>query len=164
MHRSKLDAPSVGLLDGREGPWSFAKTKNINKGKAEEFGMAIVSGVNIPDNKRVETAVTRIFGIGPTQALDVVSKSGIQGNPRVRDLSEEELNRLRETIDREKVVEGDLRREINQNIRRLIDIGCYRGLRHRRGLPVRGQRTKTNARAKRGKKIAVSRRNTTTDR
>lgn len=138
------------------------KIKNINKGKAEEFSMAIVSGVNIPDNKRVETAVTRIFGIGPTQAVDVVSKSGIEGNPRVRDLSEEELNRLRETIDREKIVEGDLRREINQNIRRLIDIGCYRGLRHRRGLPVRGQRTKTNARAKRGKKIAVSRRNVTT--
>ena len=80
----------------------------------------------------------------------------------MRDLSEEELNRLRETIDREKIVEGDLRREINQNIRRLIDIGCYRGLRHRRGLPVRGQRTKTYARAKRGKKIAVSRRNVTT--
>ena len=118
--------------------------------------MAIVSGVNIPDNKRVETAVTRIFGIGPTQAIDVVSKSGIVGNPRVRDLSEEELNRLRETIDREKIVEGDLRREINQNIRRLIDIGCYRGLRHRRGLPVRGQRTKNNSRTRKGKRKTVA--------
>ena len=122
--------------------------------------MAIVSGVNIPDNKRVETAVTRIFGIGPAQAIDVVSKSGIVGNPRVRDLSEEELNRLRETIDREKIVEGDLRREINQNIRRLIDIGSFKGTRHRKNLPVRGQRTRTNARSKRGRSTPIAGRKT----
>ena len=124
--------------------------------------MAIGSGVNIPDGKRVEIALTSIFGIGPFVALDIVNKAGIIDNPRVKDLSDEDLNRVREIIDKERLVEGDLRREVNQNIRRLIDIGCYRGTRHRRGLPVRGQRTKTNARAKRGRKIAISRKHTTT--
>ena len=124
--------------------------------------MAIIAGVNIPDNKRIEIALRRIYGIGPAQAVDVVEKAGLIGNPRVSDLMDEDLNRIRDIIDRDKVVEGDLRREVNQNIRRLIDIGCYRGQRHRRGLPVRGQRTKTNARAKRGRKMAVSRRHTTT--
>jgi small subunit ribosomal protein S13 len=119
--------------------------------------MAIVSGVNIPDNKRVETALTYIYGIGPKQAIDVIEKAGILDNPRVKDLSDEKLNRIRDVIDKEKIVEGDLRREVNQNIRRLIDIGCYRGIRHRRGLPLRGQRTKTNARTKRGRRQAVSR-------
>lgn len=123
--------------------------------------MAIVSGVNIPDGKRLETALTSIYGIGPSQAKDVVDRAGVFDNPRVRDLSEAQLNLIREIID-QRIVEGDLRRQINQNIRRLIDIGCYRGTRHRRGLPVRGQRTKTNARVKRGKKIAVARRHTTT--
>ena len=118
--------------------------------------MAIVSGVNIPDNKRVEIALRSIFGIGPTQAKDVVETAGIIDNPRVRDLSESDLKRIREIIDRQKVVEGDLRREVNGNIRRLIDIGAYRGLRHRRGLPVRGQRTKTNSRTKRGRRVAVA--------
>ena len=118
--------------------------------------MAIISGVNIPDNKRVEISLRSIYGIGPHQAHDVIERAGIDGNPRVRDLAESEVNRLREIIDREKVVEGDLRRELNQNIRRLIDIGSYRGLRHRRGLPVRGQRTRTNARAKRGNRRAVA--------
>lgn len=118
--------------------------------------MAIVSGVNIPDNKRVEIALRSIFGIGPTQAKDVVETAGILDNPRVRDLSETDLTRIREVIDRRKVVEGDLRREVNSNIRRLIDIGSYRGLRHRRGLPVRGQRTKTNSRTKRGRRVAVA--------
>ena len=89
--------------------------------------MAIVSGVNIPDNKRVEIALRSIFGIGPTQAKDVVETAGIIDNPRVRDLSESDLTRIREIIDRQKVVEGDLRREVNGNIRRLIDIGAYRG-------------------------------------
>ena len=116
--------------------------------------MAIVSGVNIPDNKRVEIALRSIFG--PTQAKDVVETAGIIDNPRVRDLSESDLTRIREIIDRQKVVEGDLRREVNGNIRRLIDIGAYRGLRHRRGLPVRGQRTKTNSRTKRGRRVAVA--------
>jgi small subunit ribosomal protein S13 len=125
--------------------------------------MAVVSGVNIPDNKRVEISLRRIYGIGPFQARDVVQKAGIEENPRVKDLSETELTRIREIIDRDKKVEGDLRRELNMNIRRLIDIGSYRGLRHRRGLPVRGQRTRTNARTKRGRRIPVAgRRHTVT--
>ena len=124
--------------------------------------MAIVSGVNIPDNKRVETALTAIYGIGPFQAKDILEKSGIFDNPRVNDLGDDQLNKIREIIDSDKLVEGDLRREVNQNIRRLIDIGCYRGGRHRRALPVRGQRTKTNARAKRGRRMAVSRKHSTT--
>ena len=118
--------------------------------------MAIISGVNIPDNTRVEVSLRSIFGIGPTQALDIIDKAGIEGNPRVRDLTEADLSRIREIVDREKTVEGDLRREVNMNIRRLIDIGSYRGLRHRRGLPVRGQRTRTNARTKRGGKRTVA--------
>lgn len=118
--------------------------------------MAIVSGVNIPDNKRVEISLRSIFGIGPTQAHEVITLAGITGNPRVRDLNETDLARIREIIDRQKMVEGDLRREINSNVRRLIDIGSYRGLRHRRGLPVRGQRTKTNSRTKRGRRVAVA--------
>ena len=125
--------------------------------------MAIISGVNIPDNKRVEISLRTIYGIGPYQARDVCDSAGIDGNPRVRDLSDAELDRLREIIDREKSVEGDLRREMNMNIRRLIDIGSYRGMRHRRGLPVRGQRTRTNARTKRGHRRAVAgRRHTVT--
>ena len=124
--------------------------------------MAIIAGVNIPDAKRVETALTSIYGIGRTMALDVINQAGIIDNPRVRDLWDEDLNRMREIIDKGRMVEGDLRREVNQNIRRLIDIGCYRGTRHRRGLPTRGQRTKTNARAKRGRKMAVSRKHSTT--
>ena len=123
--------------------------------------MAIVSGVNIPDNKRVETALTSVYGIGSFQAKSILEKAGVFDNPRVRDMEDSALNRIREIIDRENVVEGDLRREVNQNIRRLIDIGSYRGTRHRRSLPVRGQRTKTNARSKRGRRIAVARRNTT---
>lgn len=118
--------------------------------------MAIVAGVNIPDGKRVEVSLRRIYGIGPTQARDVVTRARIEGNPRVKDLTEAELSRIREIVDREKRVEGDLRREVNLNIRRLIDIGCYRGLRHRRGLPVRGQRTRTNARQRRGPRRAVA--------
>ena len=123
--------------------------------------MAIVSGVNIPDNKRVETALTSVYGIGPFQSKSILEKAGVFDNPRVRDMEDSDLNRVREIIDRENVVEGDLRREVNQNIRRLIDIGSYRGTRHRRALPARGQRTKTNARSKRGRRIAVARRNTT---
>ncbi|MCH8205455.1 MAG: 30S ribosomal protein S13 [Chloroflexi bacterium] len=118
--------------------------------------MAIVAGVNIPDNKRVEISLRSIFGIGATQAKDVARKAGLEGNPRVKDLTETDLSRIREIVDREKRVEGDLRREINMNIRRLIDVGTYRGMRHRRGLPVRGQRTRTNARSKRGAKRTVA--------
>ena len=123
--------------------------------------MAIVSGVNIHDNKRVETALTSVYGIGSFQAKSILEKAGVFDNPRVRDMEDSDLNHVREIIDRENVVEGDLRREVNQNIRRLIDIGSYRGTRHRRALPARGQRTKTNARSKRGRRIAVARRNTT---
>ena len=117
--------------------------------------MPIVAGVNIPDNKRVEVSLCGIFGIGPNQSKDIIAKANISDNPRVKDLSEDDLTRIREIIDREKTVEGDLRRERNMNIRRLIDIGSYRGLRHKRGLPVRGQRTRTNARSKRGQKRTV---------
>ena len=125
--------------------------------------MAIVAGINIPDHKRVEISLRSIFGIGAYQAHDVAERAGIDGNPRVKDLTETQLSRIREIVDREKRVEGDLRREMNMNIRRLIDIGCYRGLRHRRGLPVRGQRTRTNARTKRGHRRPVAgRRHTVT--
>ena len=118
--------------------------------------MAVVSGVNIPDNKRVEISLRSIFGIGAHQARDIVDKAGIIGNPRVSELVESDLTRIREIVDREKMVEGDLRREVNLNIRRLMDIGTYRGLRHRRGLPTRGQRTRTNARTKRGRRMPVA--------
>ena len=118
--------------------------------------MAIVSGVNIPDNKRVEISLRSIYGIGPYQARDIVEKAGIIGNPRVRELDEGDLSRIREIVDREKMVEGDLRREVDMNVRRLMDVGTYRGLRHRRGLPSRGQRTRTNARTKRGRRQTVA--------
>lgn len=120
--------------------------------------MAIVAGVNIPDNKRVEVSLRRIFGIGPAKALNIVKEAGISGNPRVKDLTESELNLIRDNVDKYKT-EGDLRQEVNLNIRRLIDIGSYRGLRHRRGLPVRGQRTSTNARTKRGRRQAIAGKN-----
>jgi len=118
--------------------------------------MARVAGVDIPDGKRVEVALRRIYGIGPMIALRVLDSAKVTGNPRVKDLPEEDLNRIREVIDKENKVEGDLRREINMNIRRLMDIGSYRGLRHRRGLPAHGQRTKTNARTKRGGRRTVA--------
>lgn len=118
--------------------------------------MARIAGVDVPDDKRVEVALRRIYGIGPTLALKIVQQADVSGNPRVKDLREEDLNRIREIIDKEYRVEGDLRREVNMNIRRLMDIGSYRGLRHRRGLPVRGQRTKTNARTKRGSRKTVA--------
>ena len=118
--------------------------------------MAIVAGVNIPDNKRVEIALTAIYGIGPKQAKDVINEVGILNNPRVKDLSESELNLIRNVIDKDRIIEGDLRREVNMNIRRLIDIGSFKGTRHRKNLPVRGQRTRTNARAKRGRSTPIA--------
>ena len=118
--------------------------------------MALISGVNIPDDKRAEVSLTHIFGIGPTKSKEIISDAGIDGNPRIKDLTEEQLAKIREVIDKNVVVEGDLRQEVNLNIRRLIDIGTYRGNRHRRNLPVRGQRTKTNSRTKRGKRQAVA--------
>ena len=118
--------------------------------------MARVAGIDIPDGQRLDYSLSRIYGIGPVLSKDVAAKAKVEGNPRVRDLSEDDLARIREVIDKEYVVEGDLRREVNGNIRRLIDIGSYRGQRHRRGLPVRGQRTKTNARTKRGARKTVA--------
>ncbi len=114
--------------------------------------MARISGVDIPRNKTIEIALTYIFGIGLTSSKAILSRTNIPGGTRVRDLTEEQVGRIRSMIDGEYKTEGDLRREVQLNIKRLMDIGCYRGLRHRRGLPTRGQRTKTNARTRRGKK------------
>jgi len=113
--------------------------------------VARIAGVNVPTNKRVEIALTYIFGIGRTSARQIREKAAIPPERRVADLSEGELQQLRELIDGEHRVEGDLRRDVAMNIKRLMDLGCYRGLRHRRGLPVRGQRTHTNARTRKGK-------------
>lgn len=118
--------------------------------------MARVASVDIPDNKRVEISLQYIFGIGPNLSKQILKETGVDPNTRVKNLSDEELNRIREIIDREYKVEADLRREVTFNIKRLSEIGSYRGLRHRRGLPVRGQRTKTNARTKRGPKKTVA--------
>jgi small subunit ribosomal protein S13 len=112
--------------------------------------MARISGVDLPRDKRIEVSLTYIYGIGLTTAQKILAKTGINPDTRVRDLTEEEINKLREVIDHEYKVEGDLRREETMNIKRLIEIGSYRGLRHRRGLPVHGQRTKTNARTRKG--------------
>ena len=118
--------------------------------------MARISGVDLPRDKRVVIALQYIFGIGNTTAMRSCAETGINASTRVRDLTEDEVNKLRETIDRTVKVEGDLRREISLNIKRLIEIGSYRGLRHRRGLPVRGQRTKTNARTRKGPRRTVA--------
>jgi len=117
--------------------------------------MARIAGVNIPPQKRVEIGLTYIYGIGRSTSNKVLEVVGIDPNTKVRDLTEEEILRLRETIDRQVTVEGDLRRERSQNIKRLMDIGCYRGIRHRRGMPVDGQRTRTNARTRKGPKKTV---------
>ena len=112
--------------------------------------MARIAGVNIPTQKRVEIGLTYIHGIGRHHALEICGKVGIPTERRVNELTDDEVIRIRECIDREFVVEGDLRREVAMNIKRLMDLGCYRGLRHRKGLPVRGQRTHTNARTRKG--------------
>ena len=112
--------------------------------------MARIAGVNIPTNKRVLVALTYIHGIGPAKAKEICKKVGVEDQRRVSQLSDDEVIRIREAIDRDYTVEGDLRREVAMNIKRLMDLGCYRGLRHRRGLPVRGQRTHTNARTRKG--------------
>src|SRR5690606_14820769 len=117
--------------------------------------VARIAGVDLPRDKRVVIALTYIYGIGRSRAETIVKSTGINPDTRVRDLTEEEINRLREFIDKNYTVEGDLRREVQNNIKRLIDIGCYRGLRHRRGLPVRGQRTRTNARTRKGPRRTV---------
>ncbi|MBX6352438.1 MAG: 30S ribosomal protein S13 [Thermoflavifilum sp.] len=118
--------------------------------------MARIAGVDLPRDKRVEIGLTYIFGIGRTTANKILQATGINPDTRVKDLTEDEVVRLRDYIDKNVKVEGDLRREIAMNIKRLMDIGCYRGLRHRRGLPVRGQRTKTNARTRKGPRRTVA--------
>jgi small subunit ribosomal protein S13 len=114
--------------------------------------MARISGINIPLNKRSEIGLTYIYGIGRSTANQILAEANVSPDTYVRDLTEDEIGRLRDVIDRDVVVEGDLRRERSQSIKRLMEIGCYRGLRHRRGLPVRGQNTKTNARTRKGPK------------
>lgn len=117
--------------------------------------MARIAGVDLPKDKRVEIALTYVFGIGKPTSQKILTQTGVNPDTRVKNLTEEEINRLRDIIEKNIKVEGDLRREIALNIKRLIEIGCYRGLRHRRGMPVRGQRTKTNARTRKGPKKTV---------
>ena len=119
--------------------------------------MARIAGVDLPRDKRIEIGLTYIFGIGRKTASDIVAKAGVDPDIRVKDLSEEDAGKIRKIIDSEYSVEGDLRRDVSLNIKRLMEIGCYRGIRHRRGLPVRGQNTKTNARTRKGPKKTVGR-------
>jgi small subunit ribosomal protein S13 len=117
--------------------------------------MARISGIDLPREKRVEVGLTYIYGIGLHTSQQLLQRTGVSPDTRVKDLTEDEVQRLRDIIDKELRVEGDLRREVSMNIKRLMDIGCYRGLRHRRGMPVRGQQTRTNARTRRGPKRAI---------
>ena len=118
--------------------------------------MARIAGVDLPREKRVEVALTYIYGIGPNIADDIIAATGVNPDTRVKDLTEEDISKLRDYIDHHLKVEGDLRREVSMNIKRLMEIGCYRGVRHRRGLPVRGQNTKQNARTRKGPKKQVA--------
>ena len=120
------------------------------------MALARIAGVNIPTNKRVVVALQYIHGIGPTKAEEIMTKVGLPGARRVSQLTDQEVLQIREIIDRDYMVEGDLRREVQLNIKRLMDLGCYRGLRHRKGLPVRGQRTHTNARTRKGPAKAIA--------
>ena len=118
--------------------------------------MARIAGVDLPREKRVEIGLTYVYGIGHSSAVRILNEAGVSLDTRVRDLTDEEVSRIRDVIDRTQTVEGDLRREIALNIKRLIEIGCYRGIRHRRGLPVRGQKTQTNARTRKGPRQTVA--------
>ena len=118
--------------------------------------MARISGVNIPTNKKINIALTYIFGIGPKIATDICFNASVDISKRVSDLNDDELNKIRDVIDNKHTVEGDLRRKVSLDIKRLNDLGCYRGLRHRKKLPVRGQRTHTNARTRKGKAVAIA--------
>jgi len=118
--------------------------------------LARIAGVDLPREKRVEIGLTYIFGIGRSRALEILRKTGVNPDTRVRDLTDDEISKLRDTIEKEYTVEGDLRREIALNIKRLVEIRCYRGIRHRMGLPVRGQRTKTNARTRKGPRKTIA--------
>ena len=124
--------------------------------RVKETSVARISGVNIPTQKRVEIALTYIFGIGLSSSQKILAQAGVSPEVRVRDLSEDEVSKIRTVIGDDYAVEGDLRREVTMNIKRLTDLGCYRGLRHRRGLPVRGQRSKTNARTRKGPRRTVA--------
>ena len=119
--------------------------------------MARIAGVDLPNEKRIESGLTYIYGIGWATSRKTLEKTGINPDTRVKDLTEEEAGKIRKVIEAEYMVEGDLRRDVNMNIKRLMEIGCYRGIRHRRGLPVRGQKTKTNARTRKGPKKTVGR-------
>ena len=118
--------------------------------------MARIAGIDLPRNKRIEVALTYIYGIGRSTSQGILAKAGVDFNTRSDDLTEEEVAKIRKIIDNEYKVEGDLRREVTMNVKRLMDLGCYRGLRHRRGLPVRGQKTKTNARTRKGPRKTVA--------
>jgi len=118
--------------------------------------VARIAGVNIPTQKRVEVALTYIFGIGLSSSQKILAKAGVDAETRVKDLSEDQVSKIRSVIGDDHAVEGDLRREVSLNIKRLTDLGCYRGLRHRKGLPLRGQRTKTNARTRKGPRRAIA--------
>ena len=119
--------------------------------------MARIAGVDLPNEKRIEAGLTYIYGIGWTTSRKILEKTGINPDTRVKDLTEEEAGKIRKVIENDYLVEGDLRRDVNMNIKRLMEIGCYRGIRHRKGLPVRGQKTKTNARTRKGPKKTVGR-------
>jgi len=118
--------------------------------------MARIAGIDVPRDKRIDVSLTYIYGIGPALAKRITQQAQVNGTAKTRDLTDEEVTRIREVIDRSHTVEGDLRREVRQNIQRLIEINCYRGIRHRRGLPVHGQRTRTNARARKGPRKTVA--------
>ena len=118
--------------------------------------MARIAGVDLPNNKRVEIALTYIYGIGISKSKDILAATGVNPDTRAKDLSDDDISKLRDYIDKNLVVEGDLRRDVALNIKRLVEIGCYRGVRHRKGLPVRGQRTKTNARTRKGPSKTVA--------
>ena len=118
--------------------------------------MARIAGVDLPREKRVEVGLTYVYGIGHSSAVRILNEAGVSLDTRVRDLTDEEVSKIRDVIDKTQTVEGDLRREVALNIKRLIEIGCYRGIRHRRGLPVRGQKTKTNARTRKGPRKTVA--------
>jgi small subunit ribosomal protein S13 len=118
--------------------------------------MARIAGIDVPRDKRIDVSLRYIYGIGPSLAAQICEQARVEGATKTRDLNDEEVTRIREVIDKTHVVEGDLRRQVRQNVQRLIEINCYRGVRHRRGLPVRGQRTRTNARARKGPKKTVA--------
>ena len=137
-------------------PRGIDRLAPFGPGRQELVSLARIAGVNIPTNKRVTVGLRYVYGIGPTKAAQICSRLSIPDERRVNQLSDDEVLRIRELIDREYHVEGDLRREVAMNIKRLMDLGCYRGLRHRKGLPVHGQRTHTNARTRKGKAVAIA--------